>query len=35
MLEAAKDEGVAIIRTTENQFTVSGKLYDIFKAGTL
>jgi acetylornithine/N-succinyldiaminopimelate aminotransferase len=33
VLEAAKDEGVAIIRTTENQFTVSGKLYDIFKAG--
>jgi hypothetical protein len=35
MLSAAKDEGVAVIRTTENQFTVSGKLYDIFKAGTL
>jgi hypothetical protein len=33
MLSAAKDEGVAVIRTTENQFTVSGKLYDIFKAG--
>jgi hypothetical protein len=33
MMEAAKDEGVAVIRTTENQFTVSGKLYDIFKAG--
>ena len=27
MLEAAKDEGIAIIRTKENQFTVSGKLY--------
>jgi hypothetical protein len=35
MLEAAKDEGVAVIRTTENQFTVSGKLYDIFKAETV
>ena len=34
MLSAAKDEGVAVIRTTENQFTVSGKLYEIFKAGT-
>jgi hypothetical protein len=33
MLEAAKNECVAVIRTTENQFTVSGKLYDIFKAG--
>ena len=27
MLEAAKDEGIAVIRTKENQFTVSGKLY--------
>jgi len=27
MLEAAKNEGIAIIRTRENQFTVSGKLY--------
>jgi hypothetical protein len=27
MLEAAKDEGIAVIRTTENQYTVSGKLY--------
>ena len=31
MLEAAKDEGIAIIRTKENQFTVSGKLWDLFK----
>ena len=30
MLEAAKDEGIAVIRTKENQFTVSGKLWDIF-----
>jgi hypothetical protein len=30
-LASAKDEGVAIIRTKENQFTVSGKLYGFFK----
>jgi hypothetical protein len=27
MVQAAQSEGVAIIRTAENQFTVSGKLY--------
>jgi hypothetical protein len=27
MLEAAKDEGIAVLRVKENQFTVSGKLY--------
>jgi hypothetical protein len=27
MTEAAKNEGIALIRTTENQFTVSGILY--------
>jgi len=27
MLETARDEGIAVIRTKENQFTVSGKLY--------
>ena len=27
MLQAARDEGIAVIRTKENQFTVSGKLY--------
>ena len=32
MLEAAKDEGVAVIRCKENQFTVSGKLWDLFKS---
>ena len=32
MLEAAKDEGMAIIRTRENQFTVSGKLWELLKA---
>ena len=31
MLEAAKDEGVAVIRTKENQFTVSGKLWQMMK----
>ena len=30
MLEAAKDEGIAIIRVKENQFTVSGKLWELF-----
>jgi hypothetical protein len=29
MLEAAKDEGIAVIRTTRNQFTVSGMLYEL------
>ena len=29
MLEAAKDEGIAVIRTQENQFTVSGKIYKL------
>ena len=32
MLEAAKDEGIAVIRTKENQFTVSGRLWEWFKA---
>jgi hypothetical protein len=27
MLDAAKEEGIAVIRTKENQYTVSGKLY--------
>jgi hypothetical protein len=27
MLQAAKDEGIAVIRTKENQYTVSGKLW--------
>ena len=31
MLEAAKDEGIAVIRTSENQFTVSGKLWGLLK----
>jgi len=28
MLEAAKDEGIAVLLTKENQFTVSGKLWE-------
>jgi serine kinase of HPr protein (carbohydrate metabolism regulator) len=31
MLEAAKDEGIAVLLTKENQFTVSGKLYTLLK----
>jgi serine kinase of HPr protein (carbohydrate metabolism regulator) len=31
MLEAAKDEGIAVLLTKENQFTVSGRLWDLFK----
>jgi hypothetical protein len=27
MLESAKDEGIAVLLTKENQYTVSGKLY--------
>jgi DRTGG domain. len=33
MLEAAKNEGIAVIRTKENQFNVSGKLWSLFHAG--
>jgi hypothetical protein len=29
MLEAARDEGIAVLRTTENQYTVSGRLYGL------
>jgi predicted transcriptional regulator len=28
MLEAAKEEGIAVLLTKENQFTVSGKLWE-------
>ena len=31
MLEAAKDEGIAVIRTRENQFTVSGRIWEFMK----
>lgn len=30
MLEAAKNEGIAVFVTSENQYTVSGKLYQKF-----
>ena len=30
MVNAAKDEGIAILLSKENQFTVSGKLYKFF-----
>jgi len=29
MLEAARDEGIAVIRTGENQFTVSGRMWEL------
>jgi len=31
MLEAAKEERIAVIRVKENQFTVSGKLWNMFQ----
>src|SRR5215470_15180180 len=31
MLNAAKDEGIAVFLTKENQFTVSGKLYSLLQ----
>jgi hypothetical protein len=33
MLEAAHNESIAVLRTGENQFTVSGKLYGILGKG--
>jgi hypothetical protein len=27
MIESARDEGIAILRTKENQYLVSGKIY--------
>ena len=33
ILAAAKEEGIAVIRTKENQFTVSGKLFGLFNKG--
>ncbi len=32
MIEAAREEGIAILRTSENQYTVSGKLYAMIGA---
>jgi serine kinase of HPr protein (carbohydrate metabolism regulator) len=31
MLAAAQKEGIAIVRTTETQFVISGKLYQLLK----
>jgi ACT domain-containing protein len=31
MIEAARDEGIAVIRTGENQYTVSGKLWELMR----
>jgi hypothetical protein len=31
MLESAKDEGIAVLLTPENQYTVSGKLWELLK----
>jgi predicted transcriptional regulator len=31
MLEAAKNEGIAVLLSKENQFTVSGKLYSLLR----
>ena len=31
MLEAAMDEEIALLRTAENQFIVSGKIWDLLK----
>jgi hypothetical protein len=31
MIEAARDEGIAVIRTRENQYTVSGKLWELMR----
>lgn len=31
MLEAAREEGIAVLRTAENQFIVSGKLYALLQ----
>lgn len=33
MVQACRDEGIAILRTAESQFTVSGKLYSLLGAG--
>ena len=31
MLEAAKEEGIAVMRSAENQFIVSGKLWELLR----
>ena len=32
MIEAARDEGIAVLRVKENQFVVSGKLYNMIES---
>jgi hypothetical protein len=34
MIESAREEGIAVYRTRENQYSVSGKLYAMFHAKT-
>ncbi|QQO09397.1 DRTGG domain-containing protein [Breznakiella homolactica] len=34
MLDAAREEGIAVLRTKDNQFTVSGKVYNLLSAKT-
>jgi hypothetical protein len=31
MLQAARDEGIAVFKTGENQFTLSGKLWELLR----
>ena len=31
MLESAEDEGIAVLGTKENAFTISGKIYELIK----
>jgi hypothetical protein len=33
MIESAREEGIAVYRTRENQYTVSGKLYAMLHGG--
>ena len=35
MLSTAKDEGIAVLLTPENQFNVSGKLWDFLRGSSL
>ena len=35
MIEAAREAGVAIFRSPENQFVLSGKLYTLLQGGTV
>jgi len=35
MLGAARDEGIAVIRTRENQFTVSGRIWELLNPAVI